>query len=1228
MDVVNSHDHILGKHTVHILPHATVDVNPLSSPFCLTLPHSPARWPHPPLSVYSPSSSHQFHVPILVNNSIPYEVTYEITPLSDHGSSKNVTTRNIIRVSSTKKKTDDYYDDVEDEEDEEGYFWPFSKKPTVQHRHPELLTSLDLSPMQSLYTLPISLSFPAVIKVLQVTDKSKNAIRVRRRSREVFVVECPSATILPHQMHRCTRDEPSRLLVKLRGTPPFSFRWHSIFSTHKQWLRYTRELEQVSSPSADKTSQQRFSATVDFGGIPGEREAHSLDALSPPDFDSPFLVGHARNSPALVDASDYSYAESTTIDVPLNVSHSRTGVQTFKIDEIVDAFGNRVDFASMRETEEGRWKLASDASKRVKAKVTVQDIEHTTSLAIHPHPQVTFIKDCARGLQQPLKLIKDKQISMHLKIDTKEDDAEEVFSVDVDYFPPGMEPLGTFPRDAPLHGSPQPWSQTFQLPQKSRILDASQEGTYELKRISGTWCPGEVKNPSICTVVEQPLPSADLSFTKLEDACAGEIGFSTSFAFTGTPPFTVHYEVSDVTDGKKKARAVPMIARFKHVREEQEFKPERDGKFEYVFKTLDDADYKGISLNDATMTQHVKPLASARFVTGRKTQLRVCGDSKEVEVRVELTGKAPWILEYAVAGQKAERTSKIDSEHHVLKISIPKRIAKSGGSFVLALVSVTDERNCQRPLTGTELTIEVLKSKPTAAFYTGIDGKRWTSIRLSETAKLPLRLAGEAPWKIVYQRDGSDKRHTAEAKSANDELTVDEEGTWRLLEVKDAFCPGQIVQKEADFVVERLPQPKLELSSSTAIFNSKRGAFIREAVCRGSDDSVQLMLTGSAPYTVSYDYTSPVGGPKEAKSFQTIQDSATLVLQTDEAGRHTYDFTGIADFIYPQASKAGIITHADAPKRLRLEQTIYPLPTASLSHPSNGVFCVNDRLASTRTNPLLLKLEGEAPFKVELELREEGSSSKTRNFILEGITKKEMELDLDYQLDNSGRHQLFVRSVEDKNCRSESPYASTLVQESPSLITFEVAETAAITPVQVARDHCVGDKLEFVLQGSAPWTVVSQFNKKTRHINVKTPKFTRVAEAAGTFQILSVSHRGECESGNVNIWKEIHDIPTVKVSEGKNWIEDIQEGDQTQIVFTFTGEPPFSFTYNRMAPQDRSRDKTILESHTVSGIDSHTYSIYTSQEGTWTVSFISDKYCAFPPLASPEEVESQQYLTN
>jgi nucleoporin POM152 len=63
--------------------------------------------------------------------------------------------------------------------------------------------------------------------------------------------------------------------------------------------------------------------------------------------------------------------------------------------------------------------------------------------------------------------------------------------------------------------------------------------------------------------------------------------------------------------------------------------------------------------------------------------------------------------------------------------------------------------------------------------------------------------------------------------------------------------------------------------------------------------------------------------------------------------------------------------------------------------------------------------------------------------------------------------------------------------------------------------------------------------------------------------------------------KRIHPIPTAQVSEGDSVVVDIREGDQTEIIFSFTGTPPFAFTYSRRRPQDRSKDKTVLETHTV-----------------------------------------------
>lgn len=69
-----------------------------------------------------------------------------------------------------------------------------------------------------------------------------------------------------------------------------------------------------------------------------------------------------------------------------------------------------------------------------------------------------------------------------------------------------------------------------------------------------------------------------------------------------------------------------------------------------------------------------------------------------------------------------------------------------------------------------------------------------------------------------------------------------------------------------------------------------------------------------------------------------------------------------------------------------------------------------------------------------------------------------------------------------------------------------------------------------------------------------------------------------------------------------------------------------------MTPEKRGKPLQVLETHTVSGVTSHTYSVSSSHEGTranatqpktrsnramkiigtWTVTFIADKYCRYP----------------
>ena len=92
-------------------------------------------------------------------------------------------------------------------------------------------------------------------------------------------------------------------------------------------------------------------------------------------------------------------------------------------------------------------------------------------------------------------------------------------------------------------------------------------------------------------------------------------------------------------------------------------------------------------------------------------------------------------------------------------------------------------------------------------------------------------------------------------------------------------------------------------------------------------------------------------------------------------------------------------------------------------------------------------------------------------------------------------------------------------------------------------------------------------------------------------------------------------------------------GDQAEIIFTLIGEPPFTFTYQRseLAPKKGGLGK-VLETHTVSRVLTHEYSIFSALEGwylintfsfnfyltafgysgTWTVTSISDRYCRYP----------------
>jgi len=113
-----------------------------------------------------------------------------------------------------------------------------------------------------------------------------------------------------------------------------------------------------------------------------------------------------------------------------------------------------------------------------------------------------------------------------------------------------------------------------------------------------------------------------------------------------------------------------------------------------------------------------------------------------------------------------------------------------------------------------------------------------------------------------------------------------------------------------------------------------------------------------------------------------------------------------------------------------------------------------------------------------------------------------------------------------------------------------------------------------------------------------------------------------CCSKPVGLSHVVHGWPTAKINEGNDIIEELREdeGDMGKIRVEFTGVPPFDFTYshkilnvgihkpsdiNQLTPQDIKSEKQI----SIVGINDYKYVFESSEEGLYTVSSISDKYC-------------------
>ncbi|KAG0152559.1 hypothetical protein CROQUDRAFT_650003 [Cronartium quercuum f. sp. fusiforme G11] len=1157
-DVINPSSHILGKHTIHILPHSTAKLNPSSQCFCII----------PSLSTSIAS------IPIVFNNSIPHLLQYSVTNfITGDKALYNLTHSQLHSLSKIKKPKKSLEDWIEDEEND----WQITQtKPSTSsssdvnqqfpltfHQSKNQDQSI-LERTQQLYNLDIH--HIGIIRLERVLDEDTMDIRIART--EALVVECPRASftgsnppshhnlLLPSWAtsdspepisHKCV-DETENLGITVFGLPPLTLTYHRLLDNN-------------------------------------ERKLLKLEGISPSEFVTPLatadttsLTDKLRISPR----PEYGWAEAQTIDLPLNISLRTPGKHVYELDTLRDGCGHVYDFGAMRE---------SGGSRRLMIESGQERVIDTKSVYVHPRSQVSFL-GCGNTEDEPLRLLRGKSVPLRIHVQESSNAASEdsPWTIGIAYKPvPSLDPVDDERRA---------WNQNITFSESTKVIQATQPGTYELIGIDGKFCGGDILMPSSCLVLEQPPPTIDLNFSSITDQCSGEIGLKASFLLKGKPPFRLHYTISQL--GRSIQTKIKTI---QHARDEIVIQPDSPGHFEYNFIKLDDAYYDDIKILDKSIKQVVHPLAQARFLRGGKDENVWSCDGETVEAEVELKGAPPYTLVYQILGEKLQTVKDIESSYAVLNVSIPSQYVTKGGSFTLSLVSITDGNGCLRNLTVPDLNIEVHRTKPTAKFYSAIGDERKFVGREGELVRIPMRLTGNGPWSIEYAIEGSAHSSEKTVYNPNAHLEVSKAGRYELLAVHDQHCPGTVDSSSASFVVEWLPRPSIRLE------NQDQGVVLRPPVCEMVDDGVELDLTGSPPFSVRYDVLHKPFGKRgssvEEKTVQLLKPHAILPLQTTDAGSYTYTITGLSDRTYPRPSDL-------KQSSLEIRQDVYALPSAALKTVGQITYCVDDSLAARGKKGVKVEVVGKAPFELEIEVVNELTQAAER-FDLSLSSSSNM-LSLPYTFRSASPHSVKLVSVRDSNgCKS------ILGDNVGSTAKVEVAEIASIKAVSNKPYFCVGERLEYLLKGSPPWLIKYEFNNKASSITIGSkdePKFSRLANEPGLFKIVGIAHKEDLCVAKVKVEKVIRPIPRVKISSGRNFIEDLREGDQSEIVFSFEGTPPFAFTYTRSVPEDRPGAEgagRILETHTVTDIQDYNYSIFAREEGTWSVTFIQDRFCSFPP---------------
>lgn len=782
------------------------------------------------------------------------------------------------------------------------------------------------------------------------------------------------------------------------------------------------------------------------------------------------------------------------------------------------------------------------------------------------------------------------------------DDSEFPLSVTIEYDGKGSDIL--------LHNITKLFKTKDEL---AKGVKVKSEGKYNIVSALSKYCGCKFSKTQYVTLTLAEQPLVQISASPVTDACIGTLGFIFDFEFTGKAPFQIDYQVFRNVSGTLSPVYDSSGSSVRHLKTgfkfyKFEYKPEAEGNFVVKFSKLKDMNYfaNPIPLPDNYIyeTYFKKKSQVSFYKSGHKLSvIRTCyGDS--VQVPLYFSGKGPFSFSYSLVnvqtGEKLIKSQSVSDVTDQFVIQTPKLIKNA--RYKVEITQPIDGASCGVVMHSSDSMI--IESRGEIPKVSIAEELKIVKIVEGDTYRIPLDFQTSAgrqssdllTFKHVDLIDSN--KVSVESLKSFDSLTVRKQGTYSLESFKNGGCPGEIAYPKRSITVVYYERPSLSVVAEDVTSTAIPGLLELRKVCQTGAKSAQLKFSGSPPFVVDYNVKLP-NGKVETGSLTWDKEIMDIKLLTDQFGVFEHSFTGIFD------------SHYTKQKQRTRHETI-TIRYEVLSNPQSEFAKSNNFLqiceSNLKQNKLVLPVSfprGDAPFKLSFKLDDQ------KEFTVSDITGDTVDIDSYVPHLDVGEHIIQMTRLVDSNGCSSSKFSPD------NVYVIHITETPDVTKVGPKTDYCVGDHVFYNLTGVGPFTVFYRFRDVLQKAEV-LHTFRRLAAKAGTLEIEAItdSSSGSClvnftETPKFEALKlRVHDLPSVEINQGDNIVENIHEGDQAEIKFTFKGTPPFRVKYVRTLEDKRSRKPApVVETKEVGDIWDYEHTELVSLEGTYEAVEVYDAFC-------------------